>query len=265
MSKTILLTGATDGIGLEAAQMLYSLGHNLLIHGRNQDKLDASKQILLQGGQKGSIETYRADLSDLEQVLQLAEHIKTQHNSLDVIINNAGVYSTPVKTTDKGLDIRFVVNTLAPYALTKALMPLLSVDSRVINLSSAAQAPVSLAALRGESTLGDSAAYAQSKLAITMWSRKLGLALKGKGPLVMSVNPASMLGSKMVKDAYGVNGGDLAIGATILTRLAVSDEFSQSHGDYFDNDIGQISNPHPDALNPSKVDAVVETIESLLN
>ncbi|MGR5251900.1 SDR family NAD(P)-dependent oxidoreductase [Vibrio astriarenae] len=264
MSKTILLTGATDGIGLETAKLLVAHGHNLLIHGRSKAKLEAAMATLKNTNTGAHIEGYLADLSDLKQVKQLADDVQKAHSHLDVIINNAGVFSTPVTTTESGLDIRFVVNTIAPYVLTKALMPTLDKESRVVNLSSAAQAPVSIDALLGKAQLSDNAAYAQSKLALTMWSRKMGLELKGKGPLVISVNPASMLGSKMVKDAYGVNGGDLSIGADILTRLALSDEFAQNYGEYFDNDIGRLSSPHPDALNNSKVDAVINTIESII-
>ncbi|MDR9829963.1 SDR family NAD(P)-dependent oxidoreductase [Vibrio sp. FNV 38] len=265
MSKTILLTGATDGIGLETAKQLVEQGHNLLIHGRSQTKLDAAKSTLKAINSTISVEGYIADLSDLAQVRQLAQNIIQTHDHIDAVINNAGVYTTPVTTTEDGLDIRFVVNTIAPYVLTKNLMPLLNKTSRVVNLSSAAQAPVSIEALKGNSSLSDSLAYAQSKLALTMWSRQLGLELKDTGPLVISVNPASMLGSKMVKDAYGVNGGDLSIGADILTRLALSDEFNECYGEYFDNDIGRLSSPHPDALNQAKVHTVIETIESLIS
>lgn len=264
MSKIILLTGATDGIGFETAQQLVANGHHLLVHGRSKAKLDAAIAALKQVNSDATVEGFLADLSDLSQVRELAQDVLKAHAHIDIIINNAGVYSTPVTTIANGQDIRFVVNTLAPYVLTKALMPALGKESRVVNLSSAAQAPVSIDALKGNARLSDSSAYAQSKLAITMWSRKMGLELKESGPLVISVNPASMLGSKMVKDAYGVNGGDLSIGADILTRLALSDEFKDNHGDYFDNDIGRLSSPHPDALNDAKVNQVMATIESLI-
>jgi NAD(P)-dependent dehydrogenase (short-subunit alcohol dehydrogenase family) len=99
--------------------------------------------------------------------------------------------------------------------LTKRLMPLFGSSGRVINLSSAAQFPVDLEALVGKGELSDGAAYAESKLALTMWSRNMALSLKNDGPAIIAVNPRSMLGSKMVKQAYGVAGGDLRIGAEI--------------------------------------------------
>lgn len=131
-------------------------------------------------------------------------------------------------------------------------------------LSSAAQAPVDLAALAGGRKLDDMAAYAQSKAALTMWSRHLALSLGKDGPMVVAVNPGSMLGSKMVKEAFGVAGGDIGIGAKILAHAALSDEFSDASGRYFDNDAGRFAEPHPDALDPRKSAQVVQSIETLL-
>jgi hypothetical protein len=73
-----------------------------------------------------------------------------------------------------------------------------------------------------------------------------------------------MLGSKMVKEAYGVTGGDLRIGAEILTRAALSDEFAAASGQYFDNDSGRFTSPHPDALDPRKTQEIVSVIEGVL-
>jgi len=203
-------------------------------------------------------------MADLSHVRAMAAAVKNKHPRLDVLINNAGVFRVPITRTPDGLDIRFVVNTLAPFLLTRALLEIMDTGSRVINLSSAAQAPVSIEALKGNQLLDDGQAYAQSKLAITMWSRQMGHDLKGTGPLVMSVNPASFLGSKMVKEAYGMAGNDLSIGADILVRLALSDEFANNHGDYFDNVAGVLSDPHTDALDEAKVAKVVDTIETLI-
>ncbi|MGY0219586.1 SDR family NAD(P)-dependent oxidoreductase [Endozoicomonadaceae bacterium StTr2] len=264
MQKIILITGATDGIGFETARMLVSQGHHVLLHGRNPDKLKNVQQKLSGLSDSGRIESYVADLSRLSKVKTLAETISQQHTKLDVIINNAGVYRTENTRTQDGLDVRFAVNTVAPYLLTKRLLPLLDEAGRVINLSSAAQARVSPEALAGKGLLSDSEAYAQSKLALTMWSRHMGLSLKDSGPVIVAVNPKSLLGSKMVKDAYGIAGGDLSIGADILCRAALSDEFAVAHGQYFDNDAGQFSSPHPEALDAMKVEKVVVAIEGVL-
>ncbi|WP_303287028.1 SDR family NAD(P)-dependent oxidoreductase [Marinobacter sp. SS8-8] len=266
MTKKILITGATDGIGLETAKRLYSGGHTLLLHGRNAEKLAATERMLADGTDAGRVYTYKADLSRLAEVESLADAITKEHDQLDIIINNAGVLRVPETVTQDGLDVRFAVNTVAPYLLTKRLLPIMRPSSRVVNLSSAAQAPVELDALRGKKRLlDDMSAYAQSKLALTMWNNGLAASLGSQGPVFMAVNPGSLLASKMVKEGFGVAGKSLSIGADILTRTALSDEFANASGHYFDNDKGQFGPPHPDALNNQKCAAVSAVIEELID
>ncbi|MEO0397490.1 MAG: SDR family NAD(P)-dependent oxidoreductase [Cyanobacteria bacterium P01_A01_bin.137] len=262
MAKTILITGSTDGIGLETAKILVSQGHRVLLHGRNPKKLEAAEQSLSALSGEGIVESYVADLSRMADVELLAQAVAENHPKLDVLINNAGVFKVSETVTSAGLDVRFVVNAIAPYLLTQRLLPLLGTSGRVINLSSAAQSPVNPQALTGQVSLSDGAAYAQSKLALTMWSRSLALTLEG--PAIIAVNPGSMLGSKMVKEAFGVAGGDIRIGAEILIRAALTDEFAAASGQYFDNDSGQFASPHPDALDPQKSQKVVEVIKMVL-
>ncbi|MGB5213063.1 MAG: SDR family NAD(P)-dependent oxidoreductase [Anderseniella sp.] len=258
MRKLILVTGSTDGIGLETARKLSAKGHTVLLHGRNPAKLDAAKQAL-----GGDLEGYVADLSRLADVEELAKSVTAKHRKIDVLINNAGVFKTPDPITPDGLDIRFVVNTLAPYVLTQRLLPSMGTSGRVINLSSAAQAPVNLKALAGQARLADMEAYAQSKLALTIWSRELAKKLPD-GPIVVAVNPGSLLASKMVKEGFGVAGNDLSIGADILDRAALSDEFASASGKYFDNDAGRFAEPHTDALDPQKSEKLMDVIEDVL-
>ena len=262
--KTILVTGSTDGIGLETARMLVSMGQHVLLHGRNPKKLEEAVKTLSALPGDGRVESYVADLSLMADVDALAKAVAEEHAELDVLINNAGVYSAPDPVTQDELDVRFAVNTIAPYLLTQRLLPLLGRSGRVVNLSSAAQSPVDPGALAGRGRLPDSAAYEQSKLALTMWSRSLALSLENDGPAIIAVNPRSMLGSKMVKQAYGLAGGDLRIGAEILCRAALADEFADASGKYFDNDSGQFASPHPDALDPRKSKEIVGVIETVL-
>lgn len=265
MSKVILLTGATDGIGLVTAEKLVSQGHRVLIHGRNAEKLKTVEQ-QLKALNKGDVKSYLADFSDIMDIKTLADNIKNQHAHIDIIINNAGVYKTNSPITKDNLDVRFVVNTITPYLLTKLLLPVINSTGRVINLSSAAQAPVDLDALAGKHHINDQfSVYGQSKLGIAMWSRQLAKTLGDDGPVIIAVNPGSLLASKMVKEGFGVEGKDINIGADILIQLATSDEFQQASGLYFDNDIGQLSNPHSDALDNDKCEQLVTAIESLLN
>ena len=264
MQKTILITGSTDGIGLAAARLLHAEGHHIVLHGRNPAKLEAAASELAAAPGGGRVESLVADLSDMAAVESLAGAVAGAGMALDVLINNAGVYRSRERTTGEGLDTRFAVNTIAPFLLTRRLLPLISESGRVVNLSSAAQSRVDLGALAGSVALAENEAYAQSKLALTMWSRHLAMAQDGGHPVIVAVNPGSLLGSKMVQEAYGIAGGDIGIGARILVRAAHSEDFASASGQYFDNDAGAFAAPHPDALDPEKCAAVVGTIEAVL-
>lgn len=258
MSKTILITGSTDGIGLLTAKTLAALGHNILLHGRSQEKLDKAANTIGKNA-----ETYVADLSRMDQVHALAAAVREQHEQLDAIINNAGVLKVSQTQTPDGYDVRFMVNTFAPYVLTRELLPILKPTGRIVNLSSAAQAPVDLEALHGRKQLDDMNAYAQSKLAITIWTRVLANELNN-GPVVVAVNPGSLLASKMVKEGFGVEGKDVQIGADILTEAATGESFADASGKYFDNDSGKFSSPHGAAMDSRHSAAVMKGIETVV-
>ena len=264
MSKKILLTGATDGIGLETAKRLVSEGHNVVVHGRSATKLASLRELLgaMSGGK--TIDSFEADLSRMSDVFRLSDAILSKYDHIDVLINNAGVFKVTDPLTVDGLDVRFAVNTIAPYLLTKRLRTVLPRDGRVINVSSAAQAPVNTAALVGKPELEDYAAYAQSKLALTMWTRHLVKSTGQEGPMIVSVNPGSLLATKMVKEGFGMEGADVQIGVDILYRAALSDEFTSASGMFYDNDSKQFAPPHPDALDPQKNAEVVRQIEHFL-
>lgn len=261
MTKTIVLTGATDGIGLATAQQLAKQGHDLLIHGRNSEKLArVAAELTLLGA--ANVTTCVADLSSLTQVVDLAKQLIASGKKIDVLINNAGVFKTASPRTSDNMDVRFVVNTLAPYLFTRLLEESFSEQSRVINLSSAAQASVDLAALRGGVELADMAAYAQSKLAITMWTQ--AVAQQVDSPLLIAVNPGSLLASKMVKQGFGVAGNDISIGADILIELALGDEACAHHGQYFDNDAGHYAAAQVDGNDANKQQALMTVMHELL-
>jgi NAD(P)-dependent dehydrogenase (short-subunit alcohol dehydrogenase family) len=265
MSKTILITGSTDGIGLATAKRLIQDGHRLLIHGRTAEKVDSTIAELNKTVDHALLEGVVADLSDFNAVKNMAHDICQRYPQLDVLINNAGVFKTPDPITADGYDLRFIVNTIAPYLLTQELASILKPDSRVINLSSAAQSPIELDALKGELHLDeDFTAYAQSKLALTAWTKQLSDEFSVRGILLVSVNPGSLLATKMVKDGFGVAGNDVEQGSDILIRASLSEEFSGKHGQYFDNDAGEFALPHPDALDEVKNQQTIAAMEQII-
>lgn len=265
MSKTVLITGATDGLGLATARALVRQGHRVLVHGRSEDKLDAAHQSLqgLDGG--GALEIFQADLSELHGVDALAAKLAARDGELDVVINNAGVFRLPAgRRNSAGIDLRFFVNMIAPYRLTQALLPQIPVDGRVINLSSAAQAPVEPDAVIGRVDLDDGQAYAQSKLGLTMWSAWMAKRIGRDGPGIIAVNPGSFLKTKMVREAYGVSGNTIDVGVEALVGAALDDTFRRASGRYFDNDQGRFSAPHLDALDGEKCARLVDLLDAIL-
>ena len=260
--STIMITGATDGIGLETAKHLATLDHRLVLHGRNPSRLDDARRAVETQRDGSVVALALGDLSKLADVDALADAVADR--GIDVLINNAGVYHTNTPITDDGLDVRFVVNTIAPYRLTRRLLSTLPTGGRVVNLSSAAQARVDLDALAGRRRLDHGAAYAQSKLALTMWTRHLAGEIGDTGPIIVAVNPGSLLATKMVKEGFGVAGNDISIGVDILTRAATAGEFADATGRYYDNDTRRFANPHPDALDPARNAVVVERMEQVI-
>lgn len=258
--QTILITGATAGIGLATARHLAAAGHRLLVHGRSAAKVESLVAELAVSPEPA--EGVVADLADLHAVVSMAEHIIENNEHIDVVINNAGVLKLRRPRLESGHDLRFVVNTLAPALLTRRLLPLLGPTSRVINLSSAAQDTVDLAALAGRRRLADFPAYAQSKLALTMWSMALAEELGPEGPVVIAVNPGSLLNTRMVQEGFGRSRAGVEVGVDILSRAALSDDFASATGRYFDNDSGRFAPPHPDALDAGRRAAVVAAVEA---
>lgn len=256
MQKKILITGATDGIGLETARKLKELGHEVIIHGRNPEKLEDVASEL-------SADSFRADFSSLTEIRKMAEEILLKYSKIDVLINNAGIFKTSNPKTSDGYDIRFMVNTFAPYLLTKQLLPILK-NGRVVNLSSAGQAAVDFEAMLGNVDLDDYQAYAQSKLAITMWSRYVANQLGADGPVIIAVNPASLLGTKMVREGFNTSGNDINIGVNILVGLSLDPEHLNHSGEYYDNDNGRYALPKADGLNDEKAKKIVDIIEGII-
>lgn len=264
MTKSILITGSTDGIGKLAAIKLAKDGHQMFLHGRNPVKLTDAINEIKNITQNENVEGFVSDFSDLQAVMEMGQKVSTELSSLDVLINNAGIFKSPVAMTKDGLDIRFAVNYYAPYILTNSLIDLLRKgdDPRIINLSSAAQAPFSEEALLGKREQSAMESYSQSKLAITMWSVQLSKTLADI--TVIPVNPGSLLNTNMVREAFGHHRSSADKGADILYDLAISEHHQHHTGDYFDNDRGAYGTAHGDAYDESKTERLIELTDALI-
>ena len=269
MHKHILIKGSTDGIGKLTALKLANNGHSVYVHGRSEAKVDAVVVEIKEASNNPNIKGLVADFSDLKAVSKLAEQIKKEIPKMDVLINNARIYKSQTNQNKDGLDIRMTVNYLAPYVLTYALLPILknAEAPRIINVSSAAQAPVSQAVLTGTEQVSDNSSYAQSKLALTMWS--FYLAKQEPTITVIALNPGSLLNTKMAKEAFGQVWSSAEKGVDMLYDLSVSEKYKNDSGKYFDNDKGEergcFSRAHADAYDAAKIERLLATTKSLLN
>ena len=139
MVKTILITGATDGIGKHLAKKLASEDHHVILHGRNHQKLELALQEVRAVSLRGRVFSYLADFSKLEDVYRFVEEIKRDFQRVDVLFNNAGLYAGKErKASAENVELTFMLSVLVPYILTTELSPLLekSPDGRIINTSS---------------------------------------------------------------------------------------------------------------------------------
>jgi len=265
MSKTIFITGSTDGIGKIGAEKLAKAGHTVYLHGRNKPKLDQTIDEIRKSSKNNRIEGILSDLSSFKAIRAMILQIESEISELDVLINNAGVYHSTRTQNEAGLDMRFMVNYLAPVYLSTALIPLLkkSQDPRIINLSSAAQDAVDMDALQGKKSLQVNESYAQSKLALTSWTLEVA---KGQPAIsIVAVNPGSLLNTRMVQEAFGHHWSPAEKGADILFDLSTTPQIAKYHGKYFDNDQGIIAEAHPEAYDRKKIDALQSVTRSLLD
>ena len=268
MKKTVFITGSTDGIGKLAASKFAKEDHQVIVHGRNEEKLQSTISEIKSGSGQDDIHGFVCDFSELNDIKVLTENIKNKFPQIDVLINNAGVFKSNSPTNSDGTDLRFAVNYLAPYLLTQYLLPTIqpSKDGRIINLSSAAQDTVDFDALAGKKNIPTYNSYAQSKLALTMYSFHLG----NEHPdlTVIPVNPGSLLDTKMVREGFGRINGPADKGANIIYELAMSDDHKGVRGKYFDNDlgmaIGSYGDAHPDAYDSALVAKLIASTEHII-
>jgi NAD(P)-dependent dehydrogenase (short-subunit alcohol dehydrogenase family) len=261
--RTILVTGATSGLGRALAAELAPRTGRLLVHGRNEEKGRALADELSALDGAGEIEFLHADLASLAEVHRLADRV-SQEPRLDVLVNNAGVGTAGdrEKSAD-GYELVFAVNYLAPYVLSYALLPLLksSAPARIVNVASLGQAPLDFDDLMLERSYSGPQAYAQSKLALIMLTIDLAAELEGSGVTANSLHPGTYMPTQMVRDA-GVEPIDsLETGVASTMRLIESPELEGVSGSFFDRE--NEAAPLDQALDPEARKALHRVSEAL--
>jgi NAD(P)-dependent dehydrogenase (short-subunit alcohol dehydrogenase family) len=232
----ILVTGATDGLGRRVAQVVAAKGATMLLHGRNPERLKATlEELRIQPGSE-KVSSYLADLSSLGAVRGLADRIHSEHDRLDVLVNNAGIIARERRESEDGYELTFAVNYLSHFLLTRLLLPLLkdSAPARIVNVASAGQSPLDFSNLMLERGYDAMKAYSQSKLAQVMFTFELAEHLRGTGVSVNALHPASLMDTKMVQSTFGYTMSTVEEGTEAVVRLAISPEIEGITGRYFD-------------------------------
>ncbi|MFF6779143.1 SDR family NAD(P)-dependent oxidoreductase [Streptomyces sp. NPDC012637] len=237
---TTLITGATSGMGHALALDLAARGGTLLLHGRDAGRLDAVAAEARAAHPGTTVRTYLADLSDLDQVHSLADRIRAAEPHLDGLVNNAvaGGGSRPLvrELTPQGHELRFSVNHLAPYALTRGLLPLLaaSAPARVVNVASIGQETIDFDDVMLERDYEGLRAYCRSKLALIMATFELAAELDGTGVTVNTLHPAHLMDTPAVR-AYGLTPEvTTEEGVRPTVRLLLDPGLAGTTGRYFD-------------------------------
>ncbi|MFF1640531.1 SDR family NAD(P)-dependent oxidoreductase [Streptomyces sp. NPDC058246] len=248
---TVLITGATSGLGRHVAFELIRSGYVVLTHGRHRARTDRLVAELRAEG--GEAHGFVADLASLAQVRRLGEEVAAAHPRLEVLINNAGVGSgargAGREVSADGHELRLAVNYLAPVALTRALLPTLraSAPSRVLNVGSVGQEPVDFddpELTRGYSGVS---AYCRSKFALAAHTFALAEELTGSGVSVNVLHPATYMDTAMVREAGVTPWSTVADGAAGVLALATQElgtggyfdgtSPSRAHGETYDRDV----------------------------
>ncbi|WP_211655747.1 oxidoreductase [Planococcus alpniumensis] len=189
--KTAIITGANSGLGLETAKTFVRLGARVILAVRDLEKGKAAEQEIREESPKAPIEVMKLDLSDLESVRAFAETFISRFDSLDLLVNNAGVMTPPYAKTKDGFELQFGSNHLGHFALTGLLLPLLihTENSRVVTLSSLAHrnAAIDFDNLDGSKGYKAMKFYGQSKLANLMFATELDKRLKQHGLSTLSI------------------------------------------------------------------------------
>ena len=237
-APTVLITGATDGLGRALAERLAADGARLILHGRDPvrlarvaDDIDGDLRPL----------TLVADLAELAQVRQLARDVLGATSRLDALVSNAGVGSgLPAgrqrATSADGYELRFAVNYLAGFLLTLELLPLLrqSAPARIVNVASLGQHAIDFDDIMITRGYSGSRAYGQSKLAQIMSGFELASRVPAAEVTVNSLHPATYMPTKMVLLEVGRQVDTMETGVTATRRLVSDPALAGVTGRFYD-------------------------------
>jgi NAD(P)-dependent dehydrogenase (short-subunit alcohol dehydrogenase family) len=237
LGKTIIITGATDGIGKELARMTWQAGANLVLHGRNPQKLAALLHSFSEGLPGQQAMTVKADFSRLQDVREMAAQIQEMVHRIDVLVNNAGFYPDCRVITEDGFEECNQVNYLSPFLLTNLMRAQLieSAPMRIINLSSIGHRFVwsNVNASSTHPFYWRWVAYCRTKLDIIPFTRELAEQLNEYGITVNCIHPG-IIRTKVIRFLPVSWGSSVHSGAATVYRLIADPALATVTGEYFE-------------------------------
>ncbi len=233
--RTVLITGSTDGVGRFVAERMAAEGWRVLVHGRDRARGDAVVgQILKEGGDARFL---AADLSSLAEVRSLAEAVQRDSDSLDALVNNAGIGTSGAKRelSADGFELRFAVNYLSGFLLTRLLLPMLTSQksARIVNVSSAGQQAIDFSDVMLTRGYSGVRAYCQSKLAQILFTFDLAEELEGQNISVNCLHPATYMNTTMVRLSGVQPISTVEQGGAAILQLAEGPALAGRSGLYF--------------------------------
>lgn len=254
MTRVVLVTGSTDGIGRQTARELAARGMKVIVHGRSKAKVDATLAKLRDEVPGGEFDGVAFDLATFAGVRRGVDAIEKLAPDLHVVVNNAGLFAEERVLTEDAVELTFAVDYLCPFLLTELLAPRLEdsatragVPSRVINVSSIAhtRGRIYLADLTLATNYTAYTAYAQAKLAQVMHALSLGEHHDPSKLVAYSLHPG-VVATKLLRQGFGpVQGVSVEAGARTSVRLAAATELTDSPGTYYSE--GTATPPAADA------------------
>jgi NAD(P)-dependent dehydrogenase (short-subunit alcohol dehydrogenase family) len=233
--KAALITGSTDGVGRYVAERLAAQGWRVIIHGRDRTRGETVVEQIKQRG--GEARFLVADLSSLAEIRSLAEAVRGDYDGLDALVNNAGIGTSGAKRelSADGFELRFAVNYLAGFLLTRLLLPMFEnrKSARIVNVSSAGQQAIDFSDVmlaRGYSAVR---AYCQSKLAQILFTLDLAKELAGQDIAVNCLHPATYMNTTMVRLSGVQPISTVEQGGAAILRLVESPALEGRSGLYF--------------------------------
>jgi len=187
--RTVVITGANAGLGLQAARVLAARGAHVVLACRNPDKAASAVGAIAAAAPGASTSVVRLDLASQSSVREGAEQIRARFPRVDLLINNAGVMDVPCQRTEDGFELTLATNHLGPFALTGLLLDRLAADARIVTVSSMAHRDgvMDFADLQAERHYDPARAYGQSKLANLLFTYELDRRLRATGSNVTAL------------------------------------------------------------------------------